>query len=143
MNGLASGGEPIDLPRSEIGTVAKQWPPHGWRMSPVGLIVPLSALIIWEIAARLSWLDRTITSSPTAILGEIWTLLVTGQIWLHLWATFVRVFSGFAWGSLVALTLGVISGIVPIVYRLLNQTIQAVRSVPSYAWVPLFRAQSF
>jgi len=38
----------------------------------------------------------------------------------------------------VALTLGVISGIIPIIYRLLNPTIQAIRSVPSYAWVPLF-----
>jgi sulfonate transport system permease protein len=26
----------------------------------------------------------------------------------------------------------------PIIYRLLNPTIQAIRSVPSYAWVPLF-----
>ncbi len=107
-------------------------------MSPVGLIVPLSVLVGWEIATRLGWLDRTIASSPGAILGEIWTLLATGQIWVHLWATFVRVFSGFALGSLAALALGVISGIVPIVFRLLNPTIQAIRSVPSYAWVPLF-----
>ena len=138
MNGLAFSVEPIDLPRSEIGTVPKQRQLRRGRMSPVGLIVPLSALVIWEIAARFGWLDRTIASSPIAILGEIWTLLATGQIWVHLWATFLRVFSGFAFGSLVALTLGVISGIIPIIYRLLNPTIQAIRSVPSYAWVPLF-----
>jgi sulfonate transport system permease protein len=104
----------------------------------LGLIVPITALVLWEVTPRLGWLDRTVTSSPIEILAEIWTLLITGQIWLHLWATFVRVFSGFALGSLVALTLGVISGILPIVYRLFNPTIQAIRSVPSYAWVPLF-----
>ena len=120
MNGLASGFVPTDLPRSEIGRAEKQKPLRRRLVSPVGLIVPLSVLVGWEIATRLGWLDRTIASSPGAILGEIWTLLGTGQIWVHLWATFVRVFSGFALGSLAALALGVISGIVPIVFRLLN-----------------------
>ena len=132
MNGLAFSLEPIDLPRSEIGTVPKQRQLRRRRMSPVGLIVPLSALVLWEIAARLGWLNRTIASSPIAVLGEIGTQLATGQIWVHLWATFVRVFSGFALGSLVALTLGVISGIIPIIYRLLNPTIQAIGSPCSF-----------
>jgi sulfonate transport system permease protein len=108
------------------------------KFSPVGLVVPLSTLVLWEVAARFGWLDRTVSSSPTEVLAEIWTLLKTGQLWVHLWATFLRVFSGFFLASVVAFILGVSSGIVPIVYRLLNPAIQAIRSVPSYAWVPLF-----
>jgi sulfonate transport system permease protein len=101
-------------------------------------VVPVVALTGWEAASRLGWLDRSIASSPTEILAEINRLLWTGQIWLHLWATFVRVFSAFGLGSAVAIIVGVITGISPIGYRLLNPTIHAIRSVPSYAWVPLF-----
>jgi sulfonate transport system permease protein len=108
------------------------------RWSALGIVVPIVALAGWEVASRLGWLDRTIASSPTEILAEINRLLWTGQIWLHLWATFFRVFSGFGLGSAAAIIVGVVTGISPIAYRLLNPTIQAIRSVPSYAWVPLF-----
>jgi sulfonate transport system permease protein len=110
--------------------------PRQW--SALGVVVPAVALIVWELASRLGWLDRTIASSPTEILAEVSRLLWTGQIWLHLWATFIRVFSGFALGTAAAIMLGAVTGSSSIAYRLLNPTIHAIRSVPSYAWVPLF-----
>jgi sulfonate transport system permease protein len=108
------------------------------RWSPLGFLVPLAALVVWELASRFGWLDRTISSSPAEIFAEINRLVWTGQIWVHLWATFVRVCSGFGLGSVVAIILGILTGISPIAYRLLNPTVHAIRSVPSYAWVPLF-----
>ncbi len=138
MSGLAPSVQSIDPLRSEIGEAPMPQMARRRKLNPLGLIVPLSALGLWEIGSRFGLLDRTITSSPSEILSEIWALATTGQIWVHLWATFVRVFAGFALGSVVALMLGAISGIIPIVYRLLNPTVQAIRSVPSYAWVPLF-----
>lgn len=108
------------------------------RWSPLGFLVPLVALVVWELASRFGWLDRTISSSPAEIFAEINRLVWTGQIWVHLWATFARVCSGFGLGSVVAIILGILTGISPIAYRLLNPTIHAIRSVPSYAWVPLF-----
>jgi sulfonate transport system permease protein len=106
--------------------------------SALGVVVPLVALVFWELASRFGWLDRTISSSPAEIFAEINRLVWTGQIWVHLCATFVRVCSGFGLGSVVAIILGILTGISPIAYRLLNPTIHAIRSVPSYAWVPLF-----
>ena len=135
---LLPQAEPVVVPgpvvtRTRLGSLLK-----GRRWNPLGFVVPGLALILWETAARMGWLDRTITSSPSEILTELGRLAVTGQIWVHLWATFVRVFSGFALGGGVALALGAVTGTTPIVYRLLNPTINAIRSVPSYAWVPLF-----
>ena len=111
---------------------------RGQRWGVLGLVIPAVAVIGWETAFRFGLLDRTIASSPSEILVEISRLLTTGQIWVHLWATFVRVFSGFGLGSAIAVILGALSGISPTLYRLLNPSIQAIRSVPSYAWVPLF-----
>jgi sulfonate transport system permease protein len=104
----------------------------------IGLILPLIVLIGWETGTRLGWLDRTLTSSPFDILREIGRLLITGAIWEHLGATFVRVSGGSALGCSVAFALGVLTGTIPFAHRLINPTINAIRSVPSYAWVPLF-----
>jgi sulfonate transport system permease protein len=136
--GASSGAEPVSASRSFERDGSRVPLKRRWRWSLLGFVVPVLALIVWEFTSRLGWLDRTITSSPAEILAEIGRLLSTGQIWIHLWATFVRVFSGFGLGSVVALILGVLTGISPITYRLLNPTIHAIRSVPSYAWVPLF-----
>ncbi|HEX6565334.1 MAG TPA: ABC transporter permease [Chthoniobacterales bacterium] len=136
---LLSTAEPVNATESRVerdavrGRVRRRQ-----RWSALGVVVPSVALISWELASRLGWVDRTITSSPSEILSEMNRLLWSGQIWLHLWATFGRVFSGFGLGSSVAIILGAVTGISPIAYRLFNPTIHAIRSVPSYAWVPLF-----
>ena len=136
---LLPSAEPVNVTESRIERDALRAPVRRrQRWSALGVVIPAVALIGWEVASRLGWLDRTITSSPSEILSEINRLLWSGQIWLHLWATFGRVLSGFGLGSSVAIILGVVTGISPVAYRLLNPTIHAIRSVPSYAWVPLF-----
>ena len=136
---LLPSAKPVNVTESRIERDALRAPVRRrQRWSALGVVVPAVALIGWEVASRLGWLDRTITSSPSEILSEINRLLWSGQIWLHLWATFGRVLSGFGLGSSVAIILGVVTGISPVAYRLLNPTIHAIRSVPSYAWVPLF-----
>lgn len=136
---LLPSAEPVNVTESRTGRDALRTPAkRRQRWGALGVVAPAVALIGWEVASRLGWVDRTITSSPSEILSEMNRLLWSGQIWLHLWATFGRVFSGFGLGSSVAIILGVVTGISPIAYRLLNPTIHAIRSVPSYAWVPLF-----
>ena len=139
ISSLAPRTEAVDVSRSGIERETRKAPSkRRVRLSVLGLLVPAMAVIGWEAASRLGWLDRTIASSPSEIVVEIGHLLTTGQIWVHLWATLVRVFSGFALGGATAGIVGALTGISPILYRLLNPSIQAIRSVPSYAWVPLF-----
>jgi sulfonate transport system permease protein len=136
---LAPRTEAIGISESSIEKATRPDPgKRRARWIGLGFVVPALALIGWETASRLGWLDKSIASSPGEILVEIDRLVTTGQIWVHLGATFVRVFNGFALGAVVAIVLGVLTGISPIIYRLLNPTIHAIRSVPSYAWVPLF-----
>src|SRR5580700_8523728 len=124
---LAPGTEAIGTSDSSIEKATRQVPGKrraGWI--GLGFVVPALALIGWEAASRLGWLDKSIASSPGEILVEIDRLVTTGQIWVHLWATFVRVFNGFALGAVVAIVLGALTGISPIIYRLLNPTIHAI-----------------
>ncbi len=53
-------------------------------------------------------------------------------------ATLLRVAAGFGIGVVAGTLLGAITGYSALVRRLLDPTLQALRAIPSIAWVPLF-----
>src|ERR1700694_5566045 len=53
-------------------------------------------------------------------------------------ATLTRVIAGFGLGVISGTVLGAISGYWGLARRLLDPTVQALRAIPSIAWVPLF-----
>src|ERR1700741_2991869 len=96
---LLPTAEPVNATESRVERDALRAPVRRRRRwSALGVGVPSVALIGWELASLLDWVDRTITSPPSEILSEMNRLLWSGQIWLHLWAPFGRVFSGFGLG---------------------------------------------
>jgi sulfonate transport system permease protein len=56
----------------------------------------------------------------------------------HVLATLARVAAGFGFGVAAGTLLGAISGYWALARRLLDPTVQALRAIPSLAWVPLF-----
>ncbi|SDT97227.1 sulfonate transport system permease protein [Verrucomicrobium sp. GAS474] len=105
-----------------------------WR----GLVVPALLLLGWEAAARSRLLDPSLFPSPEAVWAEGARLAASGELRDHLAATFSRVLSGFALGAAAATLLGSLAGFSRSLRAFLDPTLQAVRNVPSMAWVPLF-----
>ena len=56
----------------------------------------------------------------------------------HIAATLSRVFAGFGLGVVAGTLLGAVSGYWGLARQLLDPTVQALRAIPSIAWVPLF-----
>ena len=56
----------------------------------------------------------------------------------HALATLLRVAAGFGFGVVAGTVAGAITGYSALVQRLLDPTLQALRAIPSIAWVPLF-----
>lgn len=104
----------------------------------VGLIVPLGVALAWELAAAQGWIARRLLPPPSAIVGQLAELAASGELLRHLEATLRRVALGFALGVAVATVLGAVTGTFDVVRRLLDPTVQALRAIPSIAWVPLF-----
>ncbi|WP_394822925.1 ABC transporter permease [Pendulispora albinea] len=102
-----------------------------------GLFVPCALLAAWEITARAGALPEFVLPAPSAVALELVDMMKTGQLWLHLGASVVRVLVGFALGAVVGAVLGFGVGLDPRGEALLDPTVQALRSVPSLAWVPL------
>lgn len=58
-------------------------------------------------------------------------------IGLQLWASLQRVFTGFAFGSAVAIPLGVLIGANRQLYRIVDPVVQILRPVSPLAWFPI------
>lgn len=104
----------------------------------LGWIIPISVLLVWEILARVRMLPPNWLPAPSAIGQTIYQLAVTGELWKHVEITLVRVAAGFVVGATAGTLFGGLTGYLPVARKLLDPTLQALRSVPSIAWVPLF-----
>ena len=104
----------------------------------LGLVLPLALALGWEIAVRMGLAEGRLMPPPSRIAETLYGLAKSGELWAHLWATVWRVAVGFVAGSLAGIVLGAVSGTSATARRLLDPTLQAVRAIPSLAWVPLF-----
>lgn len=104
----------------------------------LGSAIPLFLLIIWEVAARVGLIEAHLLPAPTRIVQEIFNLGAAGTLWGHVGTTLFRVAAGFLLGTIAAVLLGSAVGYFSVLEKLMDPLIQAFRSIPSLAWVPLF-----
>mgnify|MGYP001283439160 FL=1 len=76
--------------------------------------------------------------SSSVVGRTLWGLAASGELLTHAGATLWRVAAGFGLGALAGTVLGAVTGALPVARSLLDPTLQALRAIPSIAWVPLF-----
>ena len=104
----------------------------------LGLALPVGLAILWEIAVRMGFSDGRLVPPPSRIWATLVELAAAGELQRHVAVTVARVAAGFAFGVAAGTILGAITGYSALTRRLLDPTLQALRSIPSIAWVPLF-----
>jgi sulfonate transport system permease protein len=116
-------------------------PAGRWRRlaRPVlGLLLPVGLAAIWEIVVWLGLSDGRLVPPPSKVFTTIVELARSGELFRHIVATLTRVVAGFGFGVMAGTLLGAISGYWDLARRLIDPTVQALRAIPSIAWVPLF-----
>jgi sulfonate transport system permease protein len=108
----------------------------GWPV--LGLVVPVVLAAGWEIAVRAGFSSGRLVPPPSVIFATFAELAKTGELQRHALATLARVAAGFGLGVAGGTLLGAITGYSTFMHRLLDPTLQALRAIPSIAWVPLF-----
>lgn len=104
----------------------------------LGGILPVILIIVWELLSRAGVFPSYQLPAPTVILETIRNLAQDGSLWGHIGITVYRVFAGFLIGTAFAVVLGSVVGFYEKAEQLFDPMIQAFRSIPSLAWVPLF-----
>jgi NitT/TauT family transport system permease protein len=122
-----------------------------------GVILPLSLLVVWEIAARFGVFSRVVLPPPSAVFVRLiagmtpaqeapgtdtlsrayLSWLLSGELVQDSIATLSRVLAGFAVGAALALPLGLVMGASERVHQLCNPLVQILRPIPPIAYIPL------
>ncbi|RRS00935.1 ABC transporter permease [Aquabacterium soli] len=121
----ASGGRVINTAPSRERSTA-------W----LGWLPPLLLLASLETAVRLGWVPSHLLPAPSDLLVTLWHL-GTEVVGAHVLASTTRVAVGFGIGASLALVIGAAVGLKRPLEHLLDPSFQALRAIPSLAWVPL------
>jgi sulfonate transport system permease protein len=132
----------VELPAFEQADAMARPAPAGrlqrFARPALGLLLPIGVALAWEIIVWLGLSNGRLVPPPTKIFATIIELARSGELARHITATLMRVVAGFGLGVLSGTLLGAVSGYWGLARRLLDPTVQALRAIPSLAWVPLF-----
>ena len=102
-----------------------------WR---AGVLVGL--LLLWEIAARLGWIDSFIMSSPSRILDTLFSL-ADNQILMHFSVTLYETLTGFVIGAFGGLLLAILLWQSELVSKIPEPYLVVLNSLPKIALGPV------
>ena len=104
----------------------------------LGLVAPLCLLGAWQVATASGAVTASVLPPPARVVTTLLDMAATAEMAQAVAATTVRLAIGFLIGAAAGALLGALSGASRLGRSLLDPLIQALRSVPSLAWVPLF-----
>ena len=123
---------------SSVSAASKVRPAARSLRPVLGLVIPVLLAAGWELAVYLGFSNGRLVPPPSRVFATFWELAQTGELWRHTLATTGRVAAGFALGVVSGTILGALTGYSFYARRLLDPMLQALRAIPSIAWVPLF-----
>jgi sulfonate transport system permease protein len=109
-----------------------------WIRPVLGLLVPVTLAVAWEIVVRLGWSSGRLAPPPSVVFQTFVDLARTGELQRDTLVTLGRVAAGFALGAVVGTVVGAATGYSMLLRRLLDPSLQGLRAIPSIAWIPLF-----
>jgi sulfonate transport system permease protein len=107
------------------------------RNFALGLVLPILLFAVWIYFTGNGTFAESELPKPSSVL-KVWSELdQRDQLWWNISASLQRVALGYFIGGAIALILGSLAGLNKTINRAITPTLQAIRAVPSLAWVPL------
>lgn len=104
------------------------------RASGFFLLVLLGAA--WEASFRFEVIRSETWPPLSAVVLEAWRGLVSMELLRPLLSTLGRAAAGFLIGCFFGVSLGLLSGFVPAIHRVINPLVEVLRPVPAPAIIP-------
>jgi NitT/TauT family transport system permease protein len=118
-------------------SLAGPWLTDRTRDRLLAFASPIGLLLVWEVGARTGLIDTRFFPAPSSIVVAGWTMLRSGELWLHTWTSLVRLFWGFIFGGVPALLLGIVMGLSRPVRAIFEPLIAATYPIPKSSILPL------
>ena len=112
-----------------------------WRwpsLSRARWLSPVALLLLWELGARIGVIPPRILAAPSTVLETFWSLTASGELPRNLAVSLARAGAGLSIALVVAVTLGLVSGLSRWGETLVDPVMQINRTIPVLALTPLF-----
>lgn len=107
------------------------------KLTVVRISILLIFIILWEVAARASWIDPFLTSSPTRIVNSFMKFVNDGTILRHIWVTCYETIIGFTLGTVLGTGIAIILWSCPFVSKVLDPYLVVLNALPKIALAPI------
>lgn len=101
------------------------------------IVVPIVALVIWELSVKVGWLSPRFISTPVEIMQKIWEMALNGELWLHVKASMQRIILGFLIGVIPGVIIGALMGFSRTIRTILDPIVALIFPIPKIAILPL------
>lgn len=105
---------------------------YGKRIVGIFLI-----FLVWYLVCKTEMVSSYVLPSPAKVGQSFWKMVVSGEIFLDIYISFLRVFKGFLIAFVLAFALGMVRVLVPALTEFYEHIIQFFRNVPPLSLIPL------
>lgn len=109
-----------------------------WLVQIARMVLLVSFFALWELSARLGWIDAFIVSSPSRVWKTLVNLWSTGELWIHLGTSCLETVVGFLLGTVAGALIAVALWLSPTLFRVLDPYLVVLNSLPKTALGPIF-----
>jgi len=102
-----------------------------------GLVSYACALLFWDLASRVGWLEATILPPPLEVLRTLGQLIITRELFADAGISLWRVFVGFTIACVIGISLGVLTGTSRHFKEYAAPLLEVLRPIPPVAFVPI------
>ncbi len=94
------------------------------------------AIFIWQVAAMIIN-QRILLASPLSVVNLLWELIQTGDFWVSIGYSFLRIISGFLGGTICAILFAILASKISFIRDLLAPFMVTIRTIPVASFVIL------
>lgn len=101
------------------------------------ITILIAIFALWEVAARLQWIDPFIMSQPSRVAGTIVNLSKDGSLFLHTGVTIYETFIGFLSGTILGTLIAIVLWWSDFTAKVLDPYLVVFNALPKTALGPI------
>ena len=101
------------------------------------VLILVTFISLWQIAANFKWIDPFLTSSPSRVIKSFVSLYEDGSLFKHIGITCYETILGFSLGTILGALMAIILWAFPFVSKILDPYLVVLNALPKVALAPI------
>jgi sulfonate transport system permease protein len=110
------------------------------RIDARGIVVPIALAAGWIAASMTRHWDPHLLVPPAQLAHGFVATARNGDFWMAAGSSVLRLLTGWLAGSVLGVALGLVVGYSAVAEQIVAPSLDALRQVPLFAWIPLLTA---